>query len=150
MRVCSGAIRNVAIPNLLRGGTERPSSVLKQTLFLLRAEHAEEDARLRVVVVIVFAQIEFLSISVDSQWRFRIIGLLLPLAMSIRLIADRTAIVPIDAHRAIAMVGMERALGSVHRNLIVVDAQAVALRVAIREQTSLKHSIGREADSRDN
>lgn len=41
-----------AIPDFLRCWAGRPSSVFKQTLFLLRAEHAEKVARLRVVVVI--------------------------------------------------------------------------------------------------
>jgi len=50
---------------------------------------------------------------------------------------------------AVTMVRVERALGRVHWNQIVIDAEAVALRVAIREQTSVKHPVRREADSRD-
>src|SRR5260370_12126238 len=109
IQVRLGAVRNMAIPDFLGGRTESSSSVLKQTLLFLRAEHTEEVARLRVVVVIVFAEIKLLSISVDCQWRLRVIGLLLPLAMTVRLVAGRAAIVSVDAHRTVTMVSAERA-----------------------------------------
>jgi hypothetical protein len=54
-------------PELPSRRAERPSSVLKQTLLLSLAEHAEKNARLRVVVVIVLAKIELLSISVVPE-----------------------------------------------------------------------------------
>src|SRR6266851_590849 len=148
-RIRLGAVRNVAIPDFFGGRTERPCRVLEQALLLFRAEHTEEIARLRVVIVVIFTEIEFLRVSVDSQWRLGVIRLLLPLAMTVRFIAGRATVVTIDAHRAVTMVSMERALGRVHRNQIVIDAEAVALRVAVREQTSLKHPIRRVADSRD-
>jgi len=65
-RVSLGAVRNMAIPDFFGGRTESSSSVLKQTLLFLRAEHTEEIARLRVVVVIVLTEIEPLGTSVNG------------------------------------------------------------------------------------
>src|SRR5260370_25786337 len=69
--------------------------------------------------------------------------------MTVRLVAGRAAIVSVDAHRTVTMVRVERALRRVHRNLKVIDAEAAALRAAVREQASLKHPFRREADSQD-
>src|SRR6202035_689266 len=115
-RIRLAAVRNMAVPNLLLGRRERASRVLKQTLLFLRAEHSEEVARLRVVVVIVLTEIKLLRISVDRQGRLREVGLPLPLAMTVRLVAGRAAIVSVDAHRTVTMIGVERALRRVHRN----------------------------------
>jgi hypothetical protein len=42
---------------------------------------------------------------------------------------------------------VERAARRVHRNLVVIDAEPVALRVAVGEQSRLQHLVGREADA---
>src|ERR1700726_1637661 len=85
-RIRLAAVRNMAVPNLLLGRSERASRVLKQTLLFLRAEHTEEVARLRVVVVILFPEVEVVPTPVDPQRQPREIGLLLPLAVAVRLV----------------------------------------------------------------
>jgi hypothetical protein len=38
-------------------------------------------------------------------------------------------------------------LRSIHGNVVEVDAQQVALRIAVGEEASLQHAVGREADT---
>lgn len=57
------------------------------------------------------------------------------------------AVVAVDGHEAVALVGVEGVLGGVYWDLLVVDAQAVAVRVAVREEARLQDRVGRGLDA---
>src|SRR5882757_2019450 len=59
------------------------------------------------------------------------------------------AVVAIEAHGAIAIVSVDWALRLVDGETIVVDAQAITMRVRIRNQTGLQHFVWREAHAGD-
>ena len=59
------------------------------------------------------------------------------------------AVVSVDGHDAVALVGIEGAKGRVDGNLLVVDAQAVAVGVWVGEQAGLKDRVGGGLDPRD-
>ena len=46
-------------------------------------------------------------------------------------------VVAVHPHAAVAVVDLVRATRGVHRDLVVVDAQAIAMGVAVGEQTAL-------------
>ena len=54
-----------------------------------------------------------------------------------RMIANPEPTVMYNPHGPVSMVAVEGAFGRVDRNLMMVDAQAVALRIAIGEETGL-------------
>jgi len=51
-------------------------------------------------------------------------------------------VVAVDSHLTVTLVGVESAEGSVHRDLLVVDAKTVAVCVRIGEQARLKNWVG--------
>ena len=59
------------------------------------------------------------------------------------------AVVAIDGHDAIALIRVEGAEGLVHGDLLVVDAQAVALGVRVGEEAGLEDRVGGGFDAGD-
>src|ERR1700730_9741826 len=86
-RVSLRAVADMTILHSLRGSSDRTSRVLEQTLLLIRLQHAEEIAGLRVIVMVILAEVELRGIPVDGQWRLRKVRLLLPFPGAVRLIA---------------------------------------------------------------
>src|SRR5580700_6830133 len=70
-RVSVGAVGDMTILDFLRCFPDRTSSVLEQTLLLVRLQHAEENTGLRVVVIIVLTEVELRGIAINDQWRLR-------------------------------------------------------------------------------
>src|SRR5260370_733309 len=70
-RVSLRAVADMTILHLLRGFSDRTSGVLEQALLLIRLQHAEEIAGLRVVVMVILAEVELPGITIDGQWRCR-------------------------------------------------------------------------------
>ena len=120
--------------------------VVKQNLLLLGRHQAKQRTGLGEIVG-VFAVVPVVGGAFHRQRRFAKIGLFGPLAFAVGLVAQRAAVVAIDAHGAVAVKAVHRAARLVDRNLVVVHAQAVALGVAIGEQACLQHFVGREADA---
>ena len=137
----------MTILDLLRCFPDRTSSVLEQTLLLIRLKHAEENAGLRVVVIVILAEVELRGITIDGQWRLRKVRLLLPFTVAVRLIGGSSAAVAIDSHGPVAMVAVEWALRRVDRDQWIVNPEPVTLRVSIGEETPLQHLVRREADT---
>src|ERR1700704_7025302 len=98
----------MTILHFLRGCSDGTSGVVEQTLLLIRLQHAEEIAGLRVVVMVILAEVELRGITVDGQWRLRKIRLLLPFTVAVRFIAGSSPPVAIDSHRSVAVVTVER------------------------------------------
>src|SRR3979490_2031440 len=149
-RVSLRAVADMTILHFLRGVSDRTRGVLEQALLLLRLQHAEEIARLRVVVMIILAEVELPSITINSQWRLRKIRLLLPFTVAVRFIAGSSPAVAIDSHGAVAGGAVERALRRIDRDETVIDPESVPLCISIREQPALEHLVGREADTGNN
>ena len=59
------------------------------------------------------------------------------------------AVVAVDGHGAVALEGVEGVERRVDGDLLVVDAEAVAVGVWVREEARLEHRVGRRLDSRD-
>src|ERR1700730_7076892 len=145
-RVSLRAVADVTILHHLRGSSNGTSGVLEQALLLNRLQHAEEIAGLRVVVMVILAEVELRGITVDGQWRLRKVRLLLPFAVTVRLIAGRSRAVAIDSHGPVAVVAVERALRRIDRDEAVIDPESIPLCISIREQPALEHLVRREAD----
>src|SRR6266403_4238887 len=137
----------MSILHFLRGWSDRAGGVVEGTLLLIRRQHAKEIAGLRVVVMVILAEVELRGITVDGQWRLRKIRLLLPFTMAVRLIAGSSRAVAIDSHRSVAVVAVERALRRIDWDEAVIDPESITLCVSIREQPTLEHLVRREADT---
>src|SRR5258708_3475000 len=146
-RVSLRAVADVTILHFLRGISDRTGGVLEQTLLLIRLQHAEEIAGLRVVVMVILAEVELRGITVDGQWRLRKVRLLPPFTVAGRVIAGSSPAVAIDSHGPVAVVAVERALRRIDWNEAVIDPESVPLCISIREQPALKHLVRREADT---
>ena len=133
--------------DFLGGVAHGPGGVFEQDLLLGRRHQAEQQARLGVIVAVVLPEIPLVGIAPDRQRRLLELRLLLPFAVAVRLIADGAAGVGIDAHLAIPVVTVDRAARRVDRDLVVVDAEAVALGVAVGEQAALQHLVRRKVDA---
>src|ERR1700692_565744 len=130
-RVSLRAVADMTILHFLRGSSDRTSGVLEQALLLIRLQHAEEIAGLRVVVMVILAEVELRGIPIDGQWRFRKVRLLLPFTVAVRLIAGSSPAVPIDSHGPVAVVAVERALRRIDRDLWIVEPEPITLCVCI-------------------
>src|SRR5882757_5581866 len=146
-RVSLRAVADMTILHFLRGCSDRTGGVVEQALLLIRLQHAEEIAGLRVVVMVILAEVELRGITIDGQWRLRKVRLLLPFAVAVRLIAGSSRAVAIDSHRPVAVIAVERALRRVDRDEAVIDPESLPLCVSIREQPALEHLVRREADA---
>src|SRR5882757_8536174 len=146
-RVSLRAVADMTILHFLRGCSDRTGGVVEQALPLIRLQHAEEIAGLRVVVMVILAVVELRGITIDGQWRLRKVRLFLPFTVTVRLIAGSSRAVAIDSHGPVAVVAVERALRRIDWNEAVIDPEPITLRVSIREEASLKHLVRREADT---
>jgi hypothetical protein len=124
-----------------------PGGILEQPLLLVRGQGAEQVAGLREVIVVVLAEVPVVGVTGDRQRRLPEVGLFLQRAVAVRLVADLAALVVVDPHLAVAVEGVVRAFRRIHRYLIMVHAEPVALRVAVGEEPRLQHLVGREADT---
>src|SRR5690606_25484564 len=108
--------------------------VVEQHLLLFRRHQPEQVAGLLVIVVVVVAVVPPVGVAVDLQRRLAVLGLLLPLVEAVGLVVEHAAVVAVGAALAVAVVAVHRAARGVDRDLVVVDAQPVALRVGVVEQ----------------
>src|ERR1700732_1948012 len=74
----------------------------------------------------------------------RLVG---PLAPAVGEVGRSSAEVAVSAHCAVPMIAVGRAFWCIERDVVVIDAQAVALRIPIGEQASLQHLVGRIANA---
>ena len=74
---------------------------------------------------------------VQAEWRLGELGLFLPLASAIRLIPQRTSVVPVHTHGTVTVIAVHWAARRVHRNQVMIGAEPVALGVAVGKQATL-------------
>src|SRR5260370_5429529 len=131
-RVSRRAVADMTILHFLRGFTDRTSGILEQPLLLIRLQHAEDIAGLRVVFMVILAKVELRAITIAGQWRLRKVRLLLPLTVAGRLIGSSSPAVAIDSHCPLAVVAMEWALRRIDWGEGGVGIQAVPLCMSTR------------------
>ncbi|CFP67595.1 Uncharacterised protein [Bordetella pertussis] len=120
----------------------------RQLLFLVVVHETEQRARLRVVVLVDPMVPAVGGLSVQRQRRFGCVLGFAPFAETVGFVVQRGAAIAVDPAHPVAMEAVERAARRIDGNLMVVDAQAVAMGVAVREQATLQHLVGRKADAR--
>src|SRR5258707_1157104 len=89
VRLC--AIVNVAVLHFLIGVAHSTRRVIEQALLFLLAQHAEQIAPLRIVVGI-DPVIPVIRSTVERERRLRVLWLPLPLALTVGLITEGTAL----------------------------------------------------------
>lgn len=99
-----------------------PGGVGEKHLLLLGTHQADEGTGLGVVIV-VLAMVPVIGGALDAERRFCEVRLLLPLAVTVRFVAKRAAVVAVDPHGTVAMVVVERAaVEAVHVSVRVRNA----------------------------
>ena len=122
--------------------------VVEEPLLLLAGHEPEQVTGLLEVVVVVLAEVEVIRGGPDRLGGIGVVGLLGPAAEVVRFNTRNSALVAVDAHGPVAVVGVDQ-LGCtwiVDRDLVVVDAHPVAGCVSIGEQPSLQHLVRAERD----
>src|SRR5512143_946758 len=85
--------------------------------------------------------------SFQAERGFGEFRLFLPFAVTVRLIPEKAAVIPIHPHGAVSMVAVIGKAGSVDRNLMVIHPEAVALSIPVGKKPSLQHLVRREPDA---
>src|SRR5690606_19218506 len=146
-RISPVAVGDVTNHDVALHTVHRPSRIVEQPLLRVWRHQSEQIARLGEVVRILGSIVITGGGTLQRHGRLAEVRLLLPLAVGVRLVMQAAALVAIDPHGTIAVIAVDRATGRVHRDLVVVHTQTVALRIAVGEQTPLQHAIRREADA---
>src|SRR5262245_61303006 len=95
---------------------ERARGVLEQYLLFRGRHEAKERARLGVVVA-VLAVVPVIRRSLDGQRRLAEVGLLGPLPLAVRLVADGAAVISVHPHLPVAVITVKRTARRVHGDL---------------------------------
>src|SRR5690554_7133902 len=148
-RISLVAVGDVTNHDVALHTVHRPSRIVEQPLLRVCRHQSEQIARLGEVVRILGPIVITGGGTLQRHRRLAEIGLLLPFAISIRLVMQAAALVAVNPHGTIAVIAVDRATGRVYRDLVVVHTQTVALGVTVGEQTTLQHAIRREADAGD-
>ena len=106
---------DVANLDLFRGITHGTGGVLKQRLLLFGTHHPKQSTRLRVVVVIILTMVPMIGSAFKAERRFAEVGLLLPLAIAVWLVAERAAVVVVHSHGTVSVVAVDGTASAVHR-----------------------------------
>jgi hypothetical protein len=107
--------------------------VLEQNL-LLRGTHLPEQIAGLLIVILDEAMVPISGVALDRQRRFdqRLVAVD-PSAFAVGPIARCGAEIAVGSHLAVAVIALERAYRRVHRDMVEVDPEPVALGVAIGE-----------------
>ena len=91
-------------------------AVFSKSAFLCAGVHQPEQLAGLGVVIVVLAVIPVVGGALDAERRFGEVRLLLPLAVTVRLVAERAAVVAVDPHGAIPVIAVERTAGRIDRD----------------------------------
>lgn len=142
VRISTLKVRKLTLNNLLSDLGQITSNVLAQVVLVLLVHEAIQVARLsKIVVSNVVAEatdqpLDFLG----SKGRAHNV-VLHRTTDGIGAIVGSTAIVAIDHHGTVTLVGVYLASRSVDGDLLVVDAQSMTMRIRIRKETALQQAI---------
>src|ERR1700679_896918 len=131
-RIGFGAIGDVALLNGLGGRPYLAGCIFEQRLALSSIHLPKEVPRL-LIVVVVDAMVPVRRCALDRERRLVELWGIRPFALAVGVVAGSSSEITIRAHGAVAMIAVKRTLGRVNGYVIEVDAQTIALRVAVRE-----------------
>ncbi|MOA15829.1 hypothetical protein D3C78_1360110 [compost metagenome] len=138
---------NLTTLDLFRHLRQLTGDAGEHALVFFGTQQVEQRARL-AVVIIVFTVIPVVSGTFNAQRRFAEVRLLLEQAETVWLVGGSVAAVTVHAHRTVTMIVVERAFWAVHRDLMVIYAQTITVRIPVGEQTPLQHLVWRETHAR--
>src|SRR5271156_451251 len=127
---------------------EAADDVVDEALLGAGIHQAEEVARLGIVIAVA-AVIVASHGAADHFLTLAERGILLRSAEAVGFVIGMRAGVAVEAHGAVAVVGGEGALRLVHRQAVVVDAEAVTGRVGIGDDARLQYFVRRIAHAGD-
>src|SRR3989442_70802 len=131
-------MRELALDYELRHAVHGVRDVREHSSLLAIIEKVEKGAGLTVIVISV-AMVVTIGISTDLQRRLGKFRTLDGSVERVRfVICIRVRIVCEESHLSVLVIVMHRTFGSVHRQGLVVSAEAMAMRVRIREDASLQ------------
>src|SRR6202030_14627 len=134
--------------NAARDAAHAGDDVADEALLCVGGHQAEEVAGLGVVI-----GVEAVIVAVDRAGDFfgalTILRIFFRAAEAVGFVVGLRTVIAVEAHRAVAIVGVHRALRLVDWQAVIVHAEAVAVRVGIGNQTRLEHLVWREAHARD-
>src|SRR5882757_11019246 len=140
------AVVDMPLLDVLPRVAHRPCRIFEQQPLLLRGHLPEQISGL-LPMVVVDAVVPMRRVALDRHWRLGKIRLVVPQPRAVGMEGKGPPQIAVGAHLAVAMVALKRAFGRVDRNMVEVDADPVTLGVAVGEQASLKHLVGRKADA---
>src|SRR5271163_69428 len=128
-----GTVADVALLDLQPRIAHGAGGILEQNL-LLRGAHLPEQIAGLLIVILDEAMVPIGGVSLDRLRRFdqRLVAVD-PGAFAVGPIARCGAEIAVGSHLAVAVIALERAYRRVHRDMVEVDPEPVALRVAIGE-----------------
>src|SRR5258708_5450187 len=128
--------------NALRHGSHAGHDVVDQASLRVRRHQAEQAASLRVIVI-ALAMIMPAYFTGEREERLFVLRIFDRAAETIRLIVRTESAVVVEPGRPIAMIGVYRAgLRTIHRQRVVVHAQAITMSIRVGQNTRLKHLVG--------
>jgi hypothetical protein len=139
-RICLGAVGGVTLLNVPCSGADLASRIVEQHLLLGRSHQAEKVARL-LVVIVVDTMVPMCSRAFELQRRLVELRLVDPLAPAIGEVSGSSTEVAVSAHGTVAVVTVERAFRCIDGDVVMIDTQAVALRISVGEEPPLQHLV---------
>ena len=92
----------------------------------------EQDAGLGIIIVIL-SMVPVISRPFQAEGRFSKVRLLLPLAVTIRLVSKGAAIVAVNPHGSITVIAVKWASRGIDRDQMMVHTEPIALGIAVGE-----------------
>ena len=130
-RICFGAVGNMALLDLNSGITHGAGGIFEQNLLLGGAHLPKQIAGL-LIVIVVDSMVPIGRITLDRKRRFDQRLFVVDLgALAVGPVARCRAEIAVGSHLAVAMIADERAFRRVHGDMVEVDPESIALRVAI-------------------
>ena len=130
-------------PNAVLGATQMPGHIAHEIILLPRlpAQHLPQHPRLHEILLADGQLLRHRRARPPLMLLRRLDGLVGHVPVGGRVIRVG-AVVAVDGHDAIALIGVEGAEGLVDGDLLVVDAQAVAVGVRVGEEAGLEDRVG--------
>src|SRR6267142_2112027 len=123
---------DLQILDAARDAAQAGDDVADQALLGVGGHQAEEIAWLGVVV-----GVEAMIVAVDGAGYFfgalAILRIFFGAAKAVGFVIGLRAVIAVKAHGAVAIVSVDGALRLVDRQAVVVDAEAIAMRIGIRD-----------------
>ena len=118
--------------------------------FLVGRHCSETPSGLRVIIVVIVAEIPSISVAEYRSCGNSIFWLLCPGSVRVGFIGSLGAVVAVNAHLPVAGISRHGAARAVDWNLVMVDSKPIPLGVSVSEQPCLQHFVRRKTYSWNN